>query len=302
MELIPENVSVLAEKLGTQPDIITKFLTDAAAEADFKPFADSLGALHIFQPDTFTTRLANEREAAATKAKNETLGKTYGAVDERVKQATGIEKQQGESTLDYQERAFREKYSKTTDSDEMQRLRDDAKAARELLTAKNTELETYKAGVEKQTAKQRVMTAFAGAVAKLDLADPTQADFIQFKFEQKYAPKLNGEVVEYVNKDTNEVERDPDTASPITAEALLKKFAPTIAGVSFKQPSAKQPSGFKAGSTLQTGAAETMDFSGLATVADFTAELRKQGIAAGGERAGQLYEAFKKARPELFKS
>lgn len=300
MDLIAENVSALAAKLGTEPDIITKFLTNAEAAADIKPFADSLGTLQVFTPDIFTQRLANERQAAATEATNTTLGKTYGAVDKRVKDATGIDKNQGESTLDYQERAFREKFSKTTDSDENQRLRDDAKAARELLAAKTTEFETFKSGVEKQTAKQRVAAAFTGAVGKLELTDPSQADFLQFKFEQQYTPKLNGEVVEYVNKATGEVERDPNTAGPIGAEALLKKFAPTVAGVSFKQPSTRQPSGFKAGSPITiTEGGVTMDYASLASYDEFKAHLAKQGIPAGSETAGKLYEGLKKARPDL---
>jgi hypothetical protein len=303
MELILENVSALATKLGTEPEIITKFLTDAAATEEVKPFAEKLGKLQVFPEDIFNTRLENERQQAAEKAKNLTLGTTYGAVDERVKKATGIEKQTGESTLDYQERAFREKFSKTTDTEETQRLRDDLAASKNLLAAKSTEFETYKSGVEKQTAKQRLdsnLTAPLAAIAET-LVEPGQQEYIKFMFEQKYTGQLNGETVEYKDKATGEIVRDTNTAAPMTGEALLKQFAPTVKGVSFKKPSPTSGSGFQGSSTnLNSGSTETMDFSGFASTADFNAELRKQGIAAGSDRAGKLYEAFKKARTDLF--
>ena len=302
MELILENVSALATKLGTEPDIITKFLTDAAASEEVKPFADKLGTLQIFPEDVFNTRLDNERQIAADAAKKLTLGTTYGAVDERVKKATGIEKQNGESTLDYQERAFREKFSKTTDTEETQRLRDDLAASQTLLAAKNTEFETYKSGIEKQTAKQRLESALTTPLTAIaeTLTDAAQVEYIKYLFEQKYTGQLNGETVEYKDKATGQIVRDPATAAPMTGEALLKQFAPTVKGVSFKKPSPTSGSGFQGSSAITTTEGGlTMDYAALTSYDDFKKALAKAGYAAASEEAGKLYEGLKKARPDL---
>lgn len=48
MDLIPQNVSALATILGAEPEVITKFLTEAEAAEEVKPFAASLGSLKVF--------------------------------------------------------------------------------------------------------------------------------------------------------------------------------------------------------------------------------------------------------------
>jgi len=296
MDLIQENVSALGTKLGVAPEVLTKFLTDAAASEEVKPFAESLPKLHVFTDDVFTARIGNERKLAA----DETKGVTYGAVDRRVKEATGIEKNSGETTLDYQERAFREKFSKTTDSDELQRVRDEATAAKQLLTAKTTEFETFKTGIEKEKAKDKVARDFTTAVATIPLADPSQADYVGFKFNEKYSSKLTEAGIEYTDRATGQVARNPSTAGLATAADLLTAFVPTLKGVSLTKPSASQPSGYQAGQKITTteGGA-TMDYASLASYDEFKATLSKQGIAAGSEKGSQLYAGLKAARPDL---
>lgn len=298
MELIQENVSALASKFGVQPEVLTKFLTDASAAEEVKPLAEALPGLQVFTQTDFDTRLANERKLAGDTEK----GNAFGLLDKRIKALTGIDKlpEEARDTAAYAERAFREKFGKTTDSDEAQRLRDDLKAAKDALTAKNNEFDTYKQTVEKQTAKQRIASVQQAAAAKLPLADPSQADYLLYRFEQKYAPHLNGEVVEFKDRTTGEVVRNQRTAGPATADELLEQFAPSV--VSLKQPSAKNGSGFKSSDQdLNKGDAATMDYSAFATVEDFHKALRTQGIAAGSDKATKLYTAFKTARPELFK-
>lgn len=299
MDLIPENVSALAAKLGAEPEVIAKFLTDAAASEEVKPFAEKLGTLHVFSNTDFTTRITNERQQAASEAGNTAKGLTYGAVDRRVKETTGIEKNVGESTLDYQERAFREKFSKTSDSEELQRVRDEATAAKQLLTAKTTEFDTFKSTVEKESAKARIAGAFKEALGTVALADPSQGEYLQFKFEQKYSTKHTEAGIEYTDRATGEVQRNPNTAGLATAADLLPKFAPTVQGLSLKKPSAAESSGFKIGSTTITEGATTMDYAALASYDDFKATLAKNGIPAGSDVAGKLYAGLKEKRPDL---
>lgn len=303
MELIKENVSALATKLGADAEVITKFLTDATAAAEVKPFADLLGTLEVFKPDELASRLTNERAEAALKSKNETLGVTYGALDRRIFEDTGIVKAGSESTVEYMARAAKEKYgTKGDESAEMTRLRSDLTAARNLLTEKDTklqEVEVAHATEKKQTQINGRIDAPINALSintTPELLD-SQREYVKYRLLQKYDVDLVDGKEQFTDKMTKEVKRDPKTAAPMTAAALVAEFAPQV--VSLKKSSTAQPSGFNSGANDFNDGASSFDFSKYATKEEFANDLNKQGIASGSDEGLALYKKFKAARPDL---
>jgi hypothetical protein len=301
--LIEENVSVLAAKLGSTPGIITKFLTDAAASEEVKPFADTLGTLHVFKADELAQRDTNLTTQAAQKAKNDTLGTTYGAMDERIQTETGIAKKTGESTIEYMARAAKEKYGTRGDeSAEMTRLRGDLTAAQELVKQTNTklaEVEVAHATEKKQTQINGRIDAPINALninTTPELLD-SQREYLKYRLFQKYDVDLVDGKEQFTDKVTKEVKRDPKTAAPMTAAALVAEFAPQV--VSLKKSSTAQPSGFNPGANDFTDEASAFDFSKYASKEEFAADLNKQGIASGSPEGAAIYKKFKAARPDL---
>lgn len=305
MELIQENVSALATKLGSTPEVITKFLTDAAAAAEVKPFADTLGIIEVFTPDQLTQRIGNERTDAATKAKNEAIGNTYGAIDTRIEKATGIKKNDGESTADYSERAYKEKFGKNggNESEELTRLRGEIAAKDQLLTQKDTELEQIKVTHATERKQGQINAKIDAAINGLNINTTpelldSQREFVKYRLMQAYdVDVVDGKVV-FKDKGTENIKRDGKTAAPMTEEALIAEFAPKV--VSLKTTSASKGSGFDSSRTnYNDGAATGFDFSKYTSLEEFAKDLNKQGISSGSKRGSDLYEAIKKARPDL---
>lgn len=303
MELNPIAVSEAASKLGLTPEVFTKFLAKDTPEAEVTPLLTSVKALELFTADQLTQRITNERTAAATEAERNAKGNTYGAMDKRIKDDTGIEKNQGESTIDYMARAAKEKYgTKGDESAEMTRLRGDLTAARTLLTEKETKLQE----VEVAHATERKQTQINGRIdapinalvinTTPELLD-SQREYVKYRLFQKYDVDLVDGKEQFTDKVTKEVKRDTKTAAPMTAAALVAEFAPSV--VSLKKTSAAQSSGFKSDASDFTSA--TIDFSQFVSAEAFAQALAKQGITAGDPQSGKLMAEFMKARPELFK-
>lgn len=298
MELIQEHVSALATKLGSTPEVITKFLTDASASEEVK-----LDALEVFTQDQLSQRIANESAAAALKAKNEATGNTYGAIDNRILKATGIAKNAEESTADYSERAYKEKFGKAAgdESAELQRLRSDIAAKDQLLQQKDQKLQEIEVANATERKQTSINTALDTAINGLPINTEDkyldgQRTLVKVMLGQKYDIDVVDGVVQFTDKATKQVVRDSKTAAPMTAAALVAQFAPTV--VSLKQDSSASGSGYKgSGNDLNQGS--QLDYSKYTSRKDFAEDLAKQGIAAGSAKAGELFEAFKKARPDL---
>lgn len=304
MEFIQENVSALAAKIGSTPEVLQKFLSDAAAAEEVKPFAESLGLLEVFTPDEFTARIGNERTLAATEATKTATGNTYGAIDTRTLKATGIAKNQGETTVDYTERAFKEKFgTKVEESAELQKLRTELVARDTALATVNGELESTKVAFATERQQAAINAKIDSPINALpinttpELLD-AQREFLKHMLLQKYDVALVDGKEQFTDKATNTVKRDPKTAAPITAAALVAEFAPTV--VQLKKLSAAQGSGYDSSRTnLNDGEASSFDFAQYATKEEFAKALNKSGIGSGSARGSELYAAFEKARPDL---
>lgn len=305
MELIQENVSALAGKFGIDAGVLTKFLADATAAEEVKPFADSLGLFEVFTPEVLTQRISNERMDAATKAKNEATGNIYGTIDKRILEQTGVAKNQGELTVDYVARAAKEKFgTKVDETAEMTRLRGDLTAAQDLVAQTNTKLQE----VEVAHATEKKQTQINGRIdtpinalsinTTPELLD-SQREYLKYRLFQKYDVDLVDGKEQFTDKATKEVKRDPKTAAPMTAAALVAEFAPSV--VSLKKPLATTGSQFQSSGTTQTQGAIAFDYGSYATKEAFTADMRKQGVAADSADEIKYFREFKKLRPDLFK-
>ncbi|GAA4393552.1 hypothetical protein [Hymenobacter koreensis] len=306
MELIQENVSALATKLGATPEVITKFLTDAAAAEEVKPFATSLSALQVFSETDFNTRLTNERQIAAQEATRTATGNTYGAIDTRILKATGIAKTEGESTADYSERAYKEKFGKPSgdESEELKRLRSDIAAKDQLLTQKTTELDQLNVKYATDAKQARINAALDAAINALpinveDKYLDSHRKLVKMELMQAYdVDVVEGKTI-FKEKATGKEVRDTKTADYITEKALIEQFAPQV--VSLKQASTTTGSGYKgSGNNFNTdGDASGFDFSKYSSLKEFAEDLNKQGIPSGSPKGAKLYGEFKKQRPDL---
>jgi hypothetical protein len=297
-------VSEIATKLG-MPEVLEQFRSAETPAEGVNPFAEKLGLVEAFTADQLNTRLANERQMAAQEATRTATGNTYGAIDSRTLKATGIAKNEGESTVDYTERAFKEKFgTKVEESAELQRLRTELTARETALATVNTELEKVKVTYATERQELQINAKIDAPINALiinttpELLD-SQREFVKFRLLQKYEVALVDGKEQFTDKQTKEVKRDPKTAAPMTAAALVAEFAPTV--VSLKQdPSAKPGSGYSgSGNNFNSGDASAMDFSKYTSKEEFAKDLAKQGLSMGSAKASELYDAFKKARPDL---
>lgn len=306
MELIEQSVSALAEKLGTTAEVITKFLSDASAE-EVKPFAASLPAMQVYKPDELATRIQNEREAAALEAKNTTIGSTYGAMDKRILEDTGIAKNEGEKTIEYMARAAKEKYgSKKEESEEMTQLRSDLTAAKDLLRTKDSELQTATTklqGMEVEFATrlqgQHTNAAIDAAInaIKIDASDaylPSQRKLLKMEFNERFEAKIVDGKTIFVEKATGKEKRDDRLADPMTAEAIIQEFAPQV--VSVKQ---SQKRGTEVRDTSKKNSTDTNDFAAYDSLDAYKKVLAEQGIvlsSSTGQDAIAKYIAYRDSK------
>lgn len=290
MDLIQENVSALASKLGVEPEVIAKFLTDAHASEEVKPFAESLGSLHIFNPADLTTRLTNERKAAADEAERLTKGNLFGLLDKRIKEATGIEKSTDESrdSLAYAERAFKEAFGAkpgANESEEVKALRQDLAAAKELLGVKEAALQnatTKLQGMEVEYATnlqaQQFNSDLDTAINKLDIEVPDtkllpgQRKLLKVEFDERFEVKMKDGRRSITDRKTGKEMRNDKTADPMSVEEVVASFAPTV--VSLKKTQ-------KYGAGIQ--AANDSSHQGLGSIGDFASlDDYKKHLTEGG--------------------
>lgn len=294
-------VSEIATKLG-MPEVLEQFRSTETPADGVNPFAEKLGLFEVFTADQLSERIGNERTLAATEATKTATGNTYGAIDTRTLKATGIAKNQGESTVDYTERAFKEKFgTKVEESTELQRLRGELTAREAALATANTELESVKVAHATEKQELQINARIDTPINALsintsaELLD-SQREYVKYRLLQKFNVALVDGKEQFTDKATNEVKRDAKTAAPMTAAALVAEFAPTV--VSLKKESAKTGSGYESSSAnLNDGDASQFDYMQYATKEDFAKALNKAGISSGSPRGTELFAAFKKANP-----
>jgi hypothetical protein len=303
-------VSEIATKLG-MPEVLEQFLHADTPAAGVNPFAEKLGLVEAFTSEQLTTRLTNERQIAATEAAKAATGNTYGAIDTRTLKATGIAKNQGETTVDYTERAFKEKFGTAApEGDELKRLRADLVAKDALLATNATRLTEMEAGFATERKQATINGKLDARINLLNIDVPAsvpadnrqayidnQREFVKYKLMQAHDVDVVDGKTQFTDKATGQVVRDVKTAAPITEAALIDQFAPKV--VSLKKTSAAQGSGFDSSRTTPTGdGGAAFDFALYATRAEFATALNKAGIGSGTPEGGKLYEDFKKARPD----
>ncbi len=302
MEFNQTTVLEAAGKLGMAPEVFTKFLLKDTPEAEVTPLLASLKGLEVFTPSEFTARIGNERSQAATEADRLAKGNTYGAIDRRTLKATGLAKNEGESTEDYSERAFKEKFgTKVEESAELQRLRTELTARETALATANTELESAKVAHATERQQLQINAKIDAPINALSInTTPEMLDaqraFLKHMLFQQYDVALVDGKEQFTAKGSTDVKRDPKTAAPMTAAALIAEFAPTV--VSLKTTSAGQGSGYK--NSPQSFTSGSIDFSQFPTADDLGKALAKQGITAGSPEGGKIMKDAMTARPELF--
>lgn len=307
MDLNQTTVSSLAATLRTTPEVLTKFLTEAEASEEVKPFAATLGGLQVFTESDFNTRLTNERQIAATEATRTATGNTYGAIDSRILKATGIAKAADESTADYSERAYKEKFGKNggDESEELKRLRSDITAKDQLLQQKDTELQKMVAEHATEAKQARINSGLDAAINALPInAEAKFLDahrrLVKSELMQAYdVDVVDGKTI-FKDKKTGKEMRNATTADYMTEAELVTLFAPNV--VSLKATSAAQPSGFKPGApSTDASGASVIDYSQFNSRDELNTYLKRYGISPTGKEGGVHLNKFKAARPELFK-
>lgn len=308
MELIEQHVSALAEKLGTTPEVMTKFLSDASAAEEVKPFVDSLGGLHVFTQDDLTARIANDSAELITKARNEGTGNAYGALDKRIFKETGIAKlSEKEPTAEYATRAYKERFgSAGNESEELQRLRADIQAKDELLntqnatiTQLNTKLETmevegatkvqqarHNAGVDSKINALPIQPPAGLAEAEAQAYIDSQREFLKFKFDQRYAVSfVDGKAV-HTDKVTGKEVRGGTRNDLLSADQILEQFAPTVVSLKNVQ---KNGTGLN---TTGNSNSDTKDFAAYDTLEAYQKSLTTGGITLLSQKGQQLQKEY----------
>lgn len=302
-------VSEIAAKLG-MPEVLEQFLQSDAPADGVNPFAEKLGLFEVFSSADLLARISNESKIAADKATKDATGNTYGAIDTRTLKATGLAKNPGESTVDYTERAFKEKFGTAGDeSADLKRLQADIAAKDQLLAEKETKLTEMEATHVSERKQGQINAKLDARINLLNIDVPAsvpadgrqayidnQREFVKYKLMQAYDVDVVEGKTQFTDKATSQIVRDPKTAGSITEAALIDQFAPKV--VSLKKPSAAQPSGFKSGAPSTDDGGASFDFQQYATKADFAKALNAYGIGSGTPEGGKLYANFVKARPD----
>lgn len=293
-----KTVSDLADLLG-MPEVLEQFRSTETPADGVNPLAEKIKGVQVFGQTQLDERITNERTAAALEAKNTAVGNTYGAMDKRIFTETGIAKNEGESTVDYMARAAKEKFGNPgNESEEMQRLRDDVKAKTELLTQKNTELEQLRVAHATEAKTLQINSRLDAAINALAIDAPAdrldgQREFVKFKLMQRYeVDVVEGKVV-FKDKATGQIEKDSQTASPLSEAALIAKFAPSV--VSVKVPSQKRGAGVDNSSHNQ----ELDELAAYATIEDYKKALAAAGVTLAsqdGQDKLQKYIDFRNAK------
>jgi hypothetical protein len=205
-------VSDIAEKLGL-PEVLELFRSPDAPADGVNPLAEKLTPLQVFTQTDFDTRINTERQASATEATRVAAGNTYGAIDKRIKEITGLDKlpEESKDSLAYAERAFREKFGTAgTESDELKRLKDVISAKDLLLEqtqTKLTEMEVEHATEKKQT---QINGTIDEPIKKLLINVPadqlaSQQGYVKFRFNDAYTADVVDGKVQFTDKATGKV-------------------------------------------------------------------------------------------------
>jgi hypothetical protein len=299
MPLNEKIVSDLAEKLG-MPEVLEQFRSAETPADGVNPLADKLTGLHVFGQTQLDERLTNERTTAAEEARRTAVGNTYGAIDSRILADTGIPKKENEKTADYVARAAKEKYgTKGDESAEMTRLRTDLEDAKTALQTKTTELDTLKVTHATEAKALQINSKLDLAINGLSIEAPadkldSQRRFLKYEFEQKYSADVVEGRVEFKDKATGEIVRDPTTRTPLTEAQLIAKFAPTVVSIKTSQ---KRGAGVDDHS--HNNNQESDDLAAFANIDDYKKHLTQAGVvlaSSEGQEKISKYLEFRKAK------
>lgn len=295
-------VSDLAEKLG-MPEVLEQFRSPETPAAGVNPLAEKLTPLQVFSQADFDTRITNEKQMAAQEATRTATGNTYGAIDKRIKEITGLDKNADEAkdSLAYAERAFREKFgTKGNETDEVKQLRADLQAKNQLLQTKETELETMKATHATEAKQNRINSGLDAAINALAInAEPQYLDAHRRLVKNELMAAYEADVVEgktvFKDKKTGKEMRNATTADLMTEAELVAQFAPTV--VSIKSTSQKRGPGVS--SDPQNTNSDTEDLAAFATIEDYKKALLADGVvlaSSDGQEKIAKYLEFRKAQ------
>ncbi|RPD50050.1 hypothetical protein DNI29_04435 [Hymenobacter sediminis] len=291
-----KTVSDLAEKLGL-PEVLEQFRSADVPADGVNPLAEKLGTLHVFGQAQLEERLNNEKAAAAEDARKTAVGNTYGAMDKRILAETGIAKADGESTVDYMARAAKEKFGKPgNESEVMQRLRTDLEETRSALQKRNTEYEQLEVKHATEAKTLQINSRLDMAINTLPIDAPTekldsQRRFLKYELEQKYSVDVVDGRVEFTDKATGKVVKNPTTQTPLTEAEIIAQFAPTV--VSLKQTSQKRGTGVQSSSHNNNQDADLSEFTSLD---DYKKHLTESGVTLSSQAGQDKIAAYIAAR------
>lgn len=304
MPIAQNDVAEVATKLGIPETAVKEmFLVGDTTTPEVAPIIESIKSGHFFTTDVLTTREANLRREASEEASRNAIGNTYGAMDKRVLEVTGIEKNKDEKTIDYIARAIQAKGG--TPSEELQRLQNTLAQKDQALTVlqekyDNRDKEYSKKEKQLLINQQLDIPINALSINVDDKFVPQQRKLLKTELLEKYNVELldNGKM-KFVDKVSGQERKNPTTLEYMQADELIKEFAPTVVPLK-QQTSGKRGTGLPGPLDLNNTAGDALDFSQYSSQEAFAEDLKKQGIPTGSAKAGELYAAFQKARPDLF--
>lgn len=293
-------VSDIAEKLG-MPEVLEQFRSAETPADGVNPLAEKLTPLKVFSQTDFDTRLTNERQIAAQEATRTATGNTYGAIDSRTLKATGIAKNEGESTVDYTERAFKEKFgTKGNESDEVKQLRLDLQAKELLVQQTNTRLQEMEAKHATEAKQLRINSGLDAAINALSInAEAQYLDAHRRLVKSELMGAYEVDVVDgktvFKDKKTGKEMRNTTTANLMTEAELVAQFAPTV--VSIKVASQKRGAGVD--DHPHNSNQDNDDLAAFATLDDYKKSLTQSGITLASQEGQEKiakYIEFRSAK------
>jgi len=272
-----------------------------------------IARLNEVEDGEFILRTKEEEAQFLENFENDRIGKRIGEVhgqyDNDIKEVTGIERQQGEKTYDYNKRVLRtlkEKSESKSDEkltariEELQSQLEKASNAKEVkaLMGKINELnETHQSQLseyqQKLTQKDvefDVRTGLVGMEFSDLIPEEVRKTFINKSITEitKKGQVIDGKVV-YVGED-GEILRNKDTMAPLTSSDLLKDSLKEVLKEGRKQ------TGVGSKKAAPKGEEEIIEIptEGLKSKDDIIKAMREAGIAYGSKQWDETYIKLRK--------
>jgi hypothetical protein len=293
MELNKTKVSDLAAKINASSEALTQYLSGESSE-EANQLAESLSALEVFNSEQLAQRDDNIKKTALKGQEGTIKGSVLGDVDKKIAQATGQEKQEGESTIDFINRAYSEKFKA-----EGKKPNEEIESLRAKLSEKESAIQNLTSeidGIKDQYSKEKNQFLIDSKIdsyineIQIDASDemlPAKKEFLKFQLLKSYEPDI--EDGQLVFKQNGKVVTDSRTASPLDPAKIVKDNAPKFVEVKQDQQQKPNGSGFKNKPIESSGKAGSIDFDAYNSKEEFKNHLTESGISLNSEEGQKLY-------------